>query len=186
MEDYKITREQEDFFDIDRLKFMLERSNSIANGADAHLQKSTDRLYTIFGFVLTIFLGITAYTFNHTEDMLVFIPCTILSLGLGIAGAMLYSKAMMKHRVRWIGELPSNMINDSLIKWFREHEKPSKIPEKDLKMLICSALEQNERTYHVDCESIDNNVKVLRIASIIIGITIIAAIAAAIIVNFQV
>ena len=93
---------------------------------------------------------------------------------------------MMKHRVRWIGELPSNMIDDSLIKWFREHEKTSKIPEKDLKMLICSALEQNERTYHVDCESIDNNVKVLRIASIIIGITIIAAIAAAIIVSFQV
>ena len=185
MENYIITKEQEDFFDIERLKFMLERSNNIANGADAHLQKSTDRLYTIFGFVLTIFLGITAFTFNNIDKVQVFVPCAILSVGLGAAGTVLY-KAMIKHRVRWIGELPSNMIDDSLIKWFREHEKTSKIPEKDLKMLICSALEQNERTYHVDCESIDNNVKVLRIASIIIGITIIAAIAAAIIVSFQV
>lgn len=185
MEDYKISKKQQDFYDVKRLKFMLERSNAIANAADAHLQKSTDRLYNIFGFVLTIFLGITAFTFNNIDKVQVFVPCAILSVGLGAAGTVLY-KAMIKHKVRYAGELPSNMIDDNAIEWLKKHEDPLIIPEKDLKMLICSALQQNERAYHVNNESIDKNVRVIKIASIIMAITIIAAIAAAIIVSFQV
>ena len=104
--DFNITDKQVEFLDDDTLQLILERSDKLAASSLEQLRNSSDRTYTLFGFILTIFSGVTAYLI-HCEDLgMLIIGCTLWT-GTGIATGMMFSKAIQVHLFKNVGNEPN-------------------------------------------------------------------------------
>ena len=93
---FKISDEQWERLNDATFRIVLERSDKLVASSLEQLRKSTDRAYTLFGFLLTVFSGITAYLIRCV-DITILLPCVVLWLGCGIATALMFSKAIWVH-----------------------------------------------------------------------------------------
>lgn len=81
---FKISDEQWERLNDATLRIVLERSDKLVASSLEQLRKSTDRAYTLFGFLLTVFSGITAYLIK-CMDVGTLLPCVAVWLGCGVA-----------------------------------------------------------------------------------------------------
>lgn len=151
---YSITNKQMEFLDDNTLKLILERSDKLAASSLEQLRRSSDRAYTLFGFVLTVFSGVTAYLVGCHELPMLIIGYTLWA-GMGVATAMMFSGAIQVHLFKNIGNEPKNCITADLMKAYNTNKKYRH-------MLLVAAIEENQECY-------DTNARVLKERAAMMG-----------------
>lgn len=140
--DFNFTNKQIEFFDDETLLFILERSDKLAASSLEQLRNSSDRAYTLFGFLLTIFSGVTAYLLSCEDRAMLIIACT-LWIGTGIATGMMFSKAIQVHRFKNIGNEPKMFITENLMQAYKANKAYRHI-------LLIAAIEEGQECYEIN------------------------------------
>ena len=151
---FKISDEQWRRLNDATLRIVLERSDKLVASSLEQLRKSTDRAYTLFGFLLTVFSGVTAYLIRCV-DITVLLPCVVLWLGLGIATALMFSKAIWVHPFIHQGNQPRYLITKELIDAYKSNGAY-------LHMLLVSAIEENQYCYDYNSNILEKRTKVIK------------------------
>ena len=60
-DDYKVSDELRDKLDEENARFVLSRADLLVNSTLEQLRKSTDRVYTLVGLLITAFSGLIAF-----------------------------------------------------------------------------------------------------------------------------
>ena len=139
---FNITDKQVEFLDDETLQLVLERSDKLAASSLEQLRNSSDRAYTLFGFLLTIFSGVTAYLINCEDLAMLIIVCT-LWIGTGIATGMMFSQAIQVHRFKNIGNDPKMFITEDLLQAYKTNKAYRH-------MLLVAAIEESQECYDIN------------------------------------
>ena len=87
-------------------RIILERSDRLASSTLEQLRKSTDRAYTMTGFLLTVFIALTAFIFS-SPSLWQLSTATVLWAGI--------NQILWVHPFRHTGNEPRNMIQEENI-----------------------------------------------------------------------
>lgn len=151
---FKISDEQWERLNDATFRIILERSDKLVASSLEQLRKSTDRAYTLFGFLLTVFSGITAYLIRCV-DITVLLPCVVLWLGCGIATALMFSKAIWVHPFIHQGNQPRYLITKELIDAYKSNGAYQHT-------LLVSAIEENQYCYDYNSNILEKRAKVIK------------------------
>ena len=97
---------------------ILERSDMLAASTLEQLRKSTDRAYTLFGFLMTAFSAVTGLLMA-AKGILILIPGVVLWIGLCISLYIMFGKVIWVHSFRCMGNEPQNLISERNIKMLK-------------------------------------------------------------------
>ena len=107
-------------------RIILERSDRLASSTLEQLRKSTDRAYTMAGFLLTVFIALTAFVFS-SPSLWQLSTAAVLWAGIFIALYIMINQVLWIHPFRHTGNEPRNMIQeeniDRLLKKGRNQEE---------------------------------------------------------------
>lgn len=95
-------------------RIILERSDRLASSTLEQLRKSTDRAYTMTGFLLTVFIALTAFVFS-SPSLWQFSTAAVLWTGIFIALYIMVNQILWVHPFRHTGNEPRNMIQEENI-----------------------------------------------------------------------
>ena len=95
-------------------RIILERSDRLASSTLEQLRKSTDRAYTMTGFLLTVFIAITAFVFS-SPSLWQLSTAAVLWAGIFIALYIMINQVLWIHPFRHTGNEPRNMIQEENI-----------------------------------------------------------------------
>lgn len=110
-----ISNKAASFASMELARFALERADQRAGSILEQYRKSTDRNYTLAGFVMTVFMALTA--FLATEKMTLMLVAITLPLwvGTGVALLILFCKVMWVHDFMALGDDAATMLRDDLV-----------------------------------------------------------------------
>lgn len=110
-----ISNKAASFASMELARFALERADQRASSILEQYRKSTDRNYTLAGFVMTVFMALTA--FLATEKMTLMLVAITLPLwvGTGVALLILFCKVMWVHDFMALGDDAATMLRDDLV-----------------------------------------------------------------------
>lgn len=95
-------------------RIILERSDRLASSTLEQLRKSTDRAYTMTGFLLTVFIALTAFVFS-SPSLWQLSTAAVLWAGIFIALYIMINQVLWIHHFRHTGNEPRNMIQEENI-----------------------------------------------------------------------
>lgn len=95
-------------------RIILERSDRLASSTLEQLRKSTDRTYTMTGFLLTVFIALTAFVFS-SPSLWQLSTAAVLWAGIFIALYIMVNQILWVHPFRHTGNEPRNMIQEENI-----------------------------------------------------------------------
>lgn len=95
-------------------RIILERSDRMASSTLEQLRKSTDRAYTMTGFLLTVFITLTAFVFS-SPSLWQLSTAAVLWAGIFIALYIMINQVLWIHPFRHTGNEPRNMIQEENI-----------------------------------------------------------------------
>lgn len=95
-------------------RIILERSDRLASSTLEQLRKSTDRAYTMTGFLLTVFIALTAFVFS-SPSLCQLSTAAVLWAGIFIALYIMINQVLWIHPFRHTGNEPRNMIQEENI-----------------------------------------------------------------------
>lgn len=95
-------------------RIILERSDRLASSTLEQLRKSTDRAYTMAGFLLTVFIALTAFVFS-SPSLWQLSTAAVLWAGVFIALYIMVNQILWVHPFRHTGNEPRNMIQEENI-----------------------------------------------------------------------
>lgn len=95
-------------------RIILERSDRLASSTLEQLRKSTDRAYTMAGFLLTVFIALTAFVFS-SPSLWQLSTAAVLWAGIFIALYIMVNQILWVHPFRHTGNEPRNMIQEENI-----------------------------------------------------------------------
>lgn len=95
-------------------RIILERSDRLASSTLEQLRKSTDRAYTMTGFLLTVFIALTAFVFS-SPSLWQLSTAAVLWAGIFIALYIMINQVLWVHPFRHTGNEPRNMIQEENI-----------------------------------------------------------------------
>lgn len=95
-------------------RIILERSDRLASSTLEQLRKSTDRAYTMAGFLLTVFIALTAFVFS-SPSLWQLSTAAVLWTGIFIALYIMVNQVLWVHPFRHTGNEPRNMIQEENI-----------------------------------------------------------------------
>ena len=95
-------------------RIILERSDKMASSTLEQLRKSTDRAYTMTGFLLTVFIALTAFVFS-SPSLWQLSTAAVLWAGIFIALYIMINQVLWIHPFRHTGNEPRNMIQEENI-----------------------------------------------------------------------
>ena len=95
-------------------RIILERSDRLASSTLEQLRKSTDRAYTMTGFLLTVFIALTAFVFS-SPSLWQLSTAAVLWAGIFIALYIMINQVLWIHPFRHTGNEPRNMIQEENI-----------------------------------------------------------------------
>lgn len=95
-------------------RIILERSDRMASSTLEQLRKSTDRAYTMTGFLLTVFIALTAFVFS-SPSLWQLSTAAVLWAGIFIALYIMINQVLWIHPFRHTGNEPRNMIQEENI-----------------------------------------------------------------------
>lgn len=110
-----ISNKAASFASMELARYALERADKRAGCILEQYRKSTDRNYTLAGFVMTVFMVLTA--FLATEKMTLMLVAIALPLwvGTGVALLILFCKVMWVHDFMALGDDAATMLRDDLV-----------------------------------------------------------------------
>ena len=95
-------------------RIILERSDRMASSTLEQLRKSTDRAYNMTGFLLTVFIALTAFVFS-SPSLWQLSTAAVLWAGIFIALYIMINQVLWIHPFRHTGNEPRNMIQEENI-----------------------------------------------------------------------
>lgn len=95
-------------------RIILERSDRLASSTLEQLRKSTDRAYTMTGFLFTVFIALTAFVFS-SPSLWQLSTAAVLWAGIFIALYIMINQVLWIHPFRHTGNEPRNMIQEENI-----------------------------------------------------------------------
>lgn len=95
-------------------RIILERSDRMASSTLEQLRKSTDRAYTMTGFLLTMFIALTAFVFS-SPSLWQLSTAAVLWAGIFIVLYIMINQVLWIHPFRHTGNEPRNMIQEENI-----------------------------------------------------------------------
>lgn len=110
-----ISNKAASFASMELARFALERADQRASSILEQYRKSTDRNYTLAGFIMTVFMALTA--FLATEKMTLMLVAITLPLWIGTGAALLilFCKVMWVHDFMALGDDAATMLRDDLV-----------------------------------------------------------------------
>ncbi len=149
-------------------RIILERSDKLASSTLEQLRKSTDRAYTIMGFLLTVFVALTAYVASMPPLALLSIAITMW-IGIGIATYIMFSKVIWVHSFRHTGNDPRNMIQEANIDVLAKKYDFAKLNERyslhtllDAISINQSIIDRNREILEQRCNHIETAMTVIK------------------------
>ena len=95
-------------------RIILERSDRLASSTLEQLRKATDRAYTMTGFLLTVFIALTAFVFS-SPSLWQLSTAAVLWAGIFIALYIMINQVLWIHPFRHTGNEPRNIIQEENI-----------------------------------------------------------------------
>ena len=95
-------------------RIILKHTDKLASSTLEQLRKSTDRAYTMAGFLLTVFIALTAFVFS-SPSLWQLSTAVVLWSGIFIALYIMVNQVLWVHPFRHTGNEPRNMIQEENI-----------------------------------------------------------------------
>lgn len=110
-----ISNKAASFANMELARYALERADLRASSILEQYRKSTDCNYTLAGFIMTVFMALTA--FLATEKMTLMLVAITLPLWVGTGAALLilFCKVMWVHDFMALGDDAATMLRDDLV-----------------------------------------------------------------------
>ena len=147
-------------------RIILERSDRLASSTLEQLRKSTDRAYTMTGFLLTVFIALTAFVFS-SPSLWQLSTAVVLWSGIFIALYIMVNQVLWVHPFRHTGNEPRNMIQEENIDRLLKNGHNQEI------------IDRNKNILANRCDQIEKAMTVIRctviIATIITAISLLAS-----------
>ena len=99
------------FISIEVAQTILSRADVRLNSSLEQLRKSTDRAYTMTGFLLTCFTGLTAFLIN-THDITQLCIVMVLWIGVSYALWVMFAKVISVHGFKYAGSSAKGYMQD--------------------------------------------------------------------------
>ena len=161
-------------------RFILERSDKLASGTLEQLRKTTNRTYSMMGFLLTVFVALTAYVFSSPSPWRLAISLT-LWIGVGSALFILFNKVLWVHKFKYIGNDPRKMISEENIGMLSEKHGKDELNEiytlysiLDTIRINQETIDENEKALNDRCELMERAMTIIKVAVILAIIDTIA------------
>ena len=110
-----ISNKAASFASMELARFALERADQRASSILEQYRKSTDRNYTLAGFVMTVFMALTAFLATEKMTMVLITITLPLWVGTGTALLILFCKVMWVHDFMALGDDAATMLRDDLV-----------------------------------------------------------------------
>ena len=110
-----ISNKAASFASMELAGFALERADLRASSILEQYRKSTDRNYTLAGFIMTVFMALTAFLATEKMTMVLIAITLPLWLGTGTALLILFCKVMWVHDFMASGDDAAMMLRDDLV-----------------------------------------------------------------------
>ena len=110
-----ISNKAASFVSMKLARFALERADKRAGSILEQYRKSTDRNYTLAGFVMTVFMALTAFLATEKMTMVLITITLPLWIGTGTALLILFCKVMWVHDFMALGDDAATMLRDDLV-----------------------------------------------------------------------
>ena len=159
-------------------RIILERSDRMASSTLEQLRKSTDRAYTMTGFLLTVFIALTAFVFSSPS---------LWQLSTAVVLYIMVNQVLWVHPFRHTGNEPRNMIQeeniDRLLKNGHNQEEMNALYSINTLLDAISnnqeIIDRNKNILANRCDQIEKAMTVIRctviIATIITAISLLAS-----------
>lgn len=110
-----ISNKAASFASMELARFALERADQRASSILEQYRKSTDRNYTLAGFIMTVFMALTAFLATEKMTMVLITVTLPLWVGTGTALLILFCKVMWVHDFMALGDDAATMLRDDLV-----------------------------------------------------------------------
>lgn len=110
-----ISNKAASFASMELARFALERADKRAGSILEQYRKSTDRNYTLAGFIMTVFMALTAFLATEKMTMVLITVTLPLWVGTGVALLILFCKVMWVHDFMALGDDAATMLRDDLV-----------------------------------------------------------------------
>lgn len=110
-----ISNKAASFASMELARYALERADKRAGSILEQYRKSTDRNYTLAGFIMTVFMALTAFLATEKMTMVLITVTLPLWVGTGTALLILFCKVMWVHDFMALGDDAATMLRDDLV-----------------------------------------------------------------------
>ena len=110
-----ISNKAASFASMELARFALERADQRASSILEQYRKSTDRNYTLAGFIMTVFMALTAFLATEKMTMVLIAITLPLWVGTGTALLVLFCQVMWVHDFMALGDDAATMLRDDLV-----------------------------------------------------------------------
>lgn len=162
MEERFISKEMRAFISVELAQVILARADARLGSSLEQLRKSTDRAYTMTGFLLTCFTGLTAFMVN-THDLVQFLLALVLWFGISDVLLLMFTKVISVHGFKYAGSAASGYMQDKNIAYARRHSGGSDdVANKIyLKNCLLDSIEYAEEAYHYNRQQLTDRCQVI-------------------------
>ena len=110
-----ISNKAASFASMELARYALERADQRASSILEQYRKSTDRNYTLAGFIMTVFMALTAFLATEKMTLMLMAITLPLWIGTGTALLILFCKVMWVHDFMASGDDAAMMLRDDLV-----------------------------------------------------------------------
>ena len=170
MEETFISKEMRSFISIELAESLLSRADMRLGSSLEQLRKSTDRAYTMTGFLLTCFTGLTAFMIG-TKNLVYFVLAMVLWMGISYALCEMFGKVISVHGFKHTGNSARGYLQEKNISYARRHANgdDKQANELYLKNCLLDSIEHVESAYIYNkdklkerCDCIDKAMRAIK------------------------
>lgn len=160
MEETFISKEMRSFISVELAKTLLSRADMRLSCSLEQLRKSTDRAYTMTGFLLTCFTGLTAFMIG-TKNLIFFVLALVLWTGISYALCEMFGKVLSIHGFMHTGNSAKGYLQDCNIAYARKRTggDDQRANELYLKNCLLDSIEYTESAFVLNRDTLTERCK---------------------------
>lgn len=150
------------FISIEVAQVILARVDARLNCSLDQLRKSTDRAYTMTGFLLTCFTGLTAFIVN-THDIIALCIAIVLWVGVSYALGLMFVKVISVHEFKYAGSSAEGYMQDYNIRISKRKTDGSLVNANEFyhKNILLDYIEKAEKGFQFNKKQLDKRCQLI-------------------------
>lgn len=162
MEENFISKEMRNFISLELAQTILNRADMRLASSLEQLRKSTDRAYTLTGFLLTCCTGLTVFILN-TRNLILFLTASILWTGISYALWLMFAKVISVHGFKHAGSSARGYLQDRNIGYAKRHANGDQIAANKVyqKNCLLDSIEYAESAYQYNRQQLSDRCGVI-------------------------